>query len=121
MLAPGPRPRPGAIDLAPALAEVAIASRSAAVDPVAHALLLKGLAVGLLPVGLVAVDRALLAVQQLRELPEVGLRGVRGRQAVDDPSPIRPDVKLHPEVPVLALAGLLHLRIPRPAGVLRRA
>src|SRR5262249_23564793 len=84
MFAASSGPGASAIDLAPALAEVAVASGRASVDPVAHPLRPEGLPVGLLPIRLVAVERALLAVEQVRELPDVGLRSVRGGQAVDD-------------------------------------
>ena len=34
---------------------------------------------------------------------------------------IDPDMGLHPKVPVVALLGLMHLRVSGPGGVLRRA
>jgi len=90
MLAARSRAGAASVDLAPALAQVAVAPRSASVDPVAHALLLGGLPIGRLPVRLVAVESALLAVQPVSELFDVGPRLVGRRQAVDDPAPIRP-------------------------------
>ena len=77
--------------------------------------------VRLLPIRLVAEQRPFLAVQQVIELRDVGRRGVGRRHGMHDPTGVAADVHLHAEVPLLALARLLHRGITRFGRVLRRA
>jgi hypothetical protein len=59
------------------------------------------------------INHGLLAVQEISGWGEVMHIGSRGLHGVDKASlTIHVDVYLHPEVPLLALTGLVHLRIP---------
>ena len=72
-------------------------------------------------VACVAPRRRLTAVQQRTRLRHVACVGRRRRQAVRQTRPgVHPDVRLHPEIPLLALPRLMHLRVPCAAAVLRR-
>src|ERR1039458_1997025 len=118
MLATGAGPRAGAIDHSPPLAPRL--ARGAPIDPVAHPARAEGLAIGFLPVGLIAKYLALLSVQQAGKLGEVGRRSMGRGYAVDDAPLSGSNVQLHAEVPGVALAGLLHLGVARRRGVLGR-
>ena len=60
-------------------------------------------------------------MQQAMRLGHVGDVRRRRAHAVDQPRPrIRAAVQLHPEVPLTALSGLVHLGVARPLPVLRR-
>jgi len=72
-------------------------------------------------VGLVAVQRRLLSMHELWQLRDVRRRGVSGGERMHHAARIRPHMQLHPEVPLIALARLLHLGIARFRGVLCRA
>ena len=72
-------------------------------------------------VACVAPRRRLSAMQQRSRLRHVACVGRRRRQAVRQTRPgVHPDVRLHPEIPLLALLRLMHLRVPCAAPVLRR-
>ena len=76
---------------------------------------------GLTLVGLVAVDPTLLAVQQLLQHLAVGGVGRRRHHGVDHLGlAIHAHVRLHPEVPLFTLLGLVHLGIALALGVLGR-
>src|SRR5271169_7191160 len=102
---PGPRARP--VDHPPALAQRPLGGRTP-VDPVAYSPSLEKLSIVFLPVRLIAEQLPLLPVQQLRQLGDVGYAGSGRAHRMDDTALIRSAVQLHSEVPVLALAGLLH-------------
>jgi hypothetical protein len=73
-------------------------------------------------VGTVTVDLLLGAVQQLRQRVLVVDVGRRHHCAVRQAAlAVHADVQLHAEVPLLALAGLVHFGIALAAGVLGRA
>ena len=74
----------------------------------------------LAPVGLVAIQLALVAMQQLRQLTDVRLRRIGRHQAMDQAIAVGAYVRLHAEVPVLALHRLAHLGVPRLCLVLGR-
>jgi hypothetical protein len=59
-------------------------------------------------------------VEQLGQLRDIGDRGMGRAYGVDNTALIGPDVQLHPEVPVPALARLFHLGVARRAGVFGR-
>src|SRR3954447_12116555 len=66
-------------------------------------------------------DRLLLAVQQGRRLVDVGFVGGGARDRVHHPrGDIDPDMRLHPKMPLVALLGLVHLRVAGLAFVLGR-
>src|SRR5690606_21808985 len=113
MLATGPRLRTQPIDPLLMLAERA-ALRAASVHSITDSSLSGALSVKVAPIRLVAEQLTLFTVQQVRQLRDVRRAAVCRRQAVDDAAPIGADVGLHPEVPVLALLALAHLRISRP-------
>jgi hypothetical protein len=69
------------------------------------------LAIRLFPVRLVAMPRFLEPMPQSRELADVRLRGIRGRQRVHEALRIGPHVTLHAEVPRPPLPRLSHLGI----------
>src|SRR5271168_1495685 len=76
---------------------------------------------GLALIAAVAPHFALLAMQQLRQHVAVRHAGRAGRHRVDVALlRIHADVRLQPEVPLLALARLVHLRIALTARVLSR-
>src|SRR6516162_11191082 len=102
MLAPSTHPRPSAVDPLPALTQGRRRVR-AAIDSVANSAALEDLSIGLIPVGAIAIDLPLLSVKQLWQLRHVGHRRVGRRHAVDQALLVRPDVKLHPEVPGVSL------------------
>src|SRR5271167_80195 len=114
---PGPRAHP--VDHPPALAQGPLRGRTP-IDPVAHPPSFKELSIGFLPVRLIAEQLALLPVQQLWQLGDVCYAGSGRSHGVDDTALIRSDVQLHPEIPVLALAGLLHLGVASRTRVLGR-
>src|ERR1700693_3766687 len=105
---PGPRARP--IDHPPAVAQRPLGGRTP-VDPIAHSPGLEKLSIVFLPVRLIAEQLSLLPVQQIRQLGDVGYPGIGRSHSVDDTALVRSDVQLHPEVPVAAFAGLLHLAV----------
>src|SRR5208282_4860375 len=80
---PGPRARP--VDQPPALAQRPLGGR-APVDPVAHPPRLEKLSIVFLPVRLIAEQLALLPVQQVRQLGDVGYPGIGRSHGVDDPA-----------------------------------
>jgi len=90
------------------------------IDPVAHSPTLEKRSIVFLPVRLIAEDFPLLSVQQVRQLSDVGDCGVGRSHRMHDTALIRSDVQLHSEVPILALAGLLHLRVASRTRVLGR-
>src|SRR5258708_22905109 len=108
MLAAGARPRARPIDHPPALAQRPMGGRTP-IDPVTHSPCLEKLAIIFLPVRLIAEHLTLLPMQQLRHLVDVGDTGIGRPHGMDDTALIRSDVQLHSEVPVAALASLLHL------------
>src|ERR1700694_2329076 len=112
---PGPRARP--VDHTPALAQRPLGCR-APFDPVAHSPGLEKLSIVFLPVRLIAEQLPLLPMHQIRQLGDVGYAGSGGSQRMNDTALVRSDVQLHPEMPVAALAGLLHLRVAGCTGVL---
>src|SRR5208283_789681 len=114
---PGPRARP--VDHPPALAQRPLGGRTP-VDPVAHPPSLEKLSIVFLPIRLIAEQLAFLPVQQVRQLGDVGYAGSGRPHRMDDAALICSDVQLHPEVPVLALARLLHLGVAARTGVLGR-
>src|SRR3954468_669967 len=66
-------------------------------------------------------DSLLPAVQQGRRLVDVGFVGGGARDRVHHPrGDIHPDMRLHPEVPLVALLGRVHLRVAGLACVLVR-
>lgn len=72
-------------------------------------------------VGRVAIDPALVAVQQLRDQMLVMHVGRRGHRRVDQLClAIHADVGLHAKMPLIALLGLAHLGIALPILVLGR-
>src|SRR5690606_23470780 len=90
------------------------------IDPIADAAGFGALTMKLAPVRLIPEQLLLLAMQQMRQLADVRLIGRRGGQAMDYAAPVGAHMRLHPEMPVLALLGLVHLRIARLLGVLGR-
>ena len=114
---PGARARP--IDPPPALTQRPLGGRPA-IYPVAYPPRFKKLPVVFFPVGLIAKQLTLLPVQQFRQLRDIGGRRIGRSNGVDDAALIGADVQLHAEVPVLALAGLLHLGVTRRSGVFGR-
>lgn len=90
------------------------------IDPISNTFAERCAAVLLAPIGLIAEDRPLTPMQQLRHLADVGTVGGRCDQAVHDAARVGPHVRLHAKVPVLALKGLMHLRVSRLIGVLGR-
>src|SRR6267142_3212880 len=112
---PGPRTRP--VDHPPARAQGPLGG-GAPVDPIAHSPRLEKLAIVFLPVRLITEQLPLLPVQQIRQLGDVRYAGSGRSHRMHDTARIRSDVQLQPEVPVAALAGLLHLRVACRAGVL---
>src|ERR1700676_2834330 len=113
---PGPRTRP--VDHPPAFAQRP--ATGSPIDPVAHSPTLDKRSIVCLPVRLIAEDFPLLSVQQVRQLSNVGDCGVGRSHRMHDTALIRSDVQLHSEVPMLALAGLLHLRVAGRTRVLGR-
>ena len=60
----------------------------------------------------VGVDLLLLPVQQFRRLGDVCHVGGGDHDGMHQLAvPIRPDVRFHPEIPLVALAGLVHFRV----------
>src|SRR5712671_3028989 len=112
---PGPRAR--SVDHPPALAQ-GLLGGGAPVDPIAHSRRLEKLSIVFLPVRLIAEQLPLLPVQQIRQLGDVGYAGSGRSHRMNDTALVRSDVQLHPEMPVAALAGLLHLRVAGCTGVL---
>src|ERR1017187_6580728 len=83
----------------------------------------RGLADGirLALIAAVAPHLAFLAVQQVRQHMFVRHRGRRGADRMHHALlAVHPDVRLQPEVPLLALPGLVHLRVALAARVLGR-
>jgi len=73
-------------------------------------------------VGAVAVDAALVAMQQLGQRVLVVHVGRAHHGAVRKPrAAVHANVHLHPKVPLRALARLVHLQVARLVGVLGRA
>src|SRR5216684_317674 len=112
---PGPRARP--VDHPPVLAQRPLGGRTP-VDPVAHSPGLEKLSIVFLPVRLIAEQLPLLPMHQIRQLGYVGYAGSGRSHRMNDTALVRSDVQLHPEMPVAALAGLLHLRVAGCTGVL---
>src|SRR5690606_36249198 len=99
------------------------------IDPAAPAVTLVGEVPGALgnladrlflaSVGLIAPDPRLLAVQQVGQRVPVGHVGRRSQDGVDQLGlAVHRHVGLHAEVPLVALLGLVHLRVALPALVL---
>lgn len=64
----------------------------------------------------------MLAIQQRVGDRDIANIGCRALDVVHQPGEfINADVRLHPEVPLVALAGLMHFRVARLVGVLGRA
>ena len=73
-------------------------------------------------IGRIAPDAGFLAVQQLgQEVAVVNVGRCRRNRMNDPESAVDSDVRLHPEVPLVAFHGLVHLRIALTSGVFRRA
>jgi len=119
VLAAGARARTRPIDHAPALAQRPPGS-GPPIYPVAYPPALKELAVVFFPVRLIAEHLALLPVQQLWQLSDIGHRSIGRAYGVDDAALVGANVQLHPEVPVTPLPGLLHLRIAGPISIFGR-
>src|SRR5208283_4455912 len=117
MLATGAGPRASPVDQPPARAQRSLGGGTP-IDPVAHPPSLEKLSIVFPPVRLIAEQLPLLPVQQIRQLGDVGYAGGGRSHRMDDTTLVRTDVQLHPEVPVAALAGLLHLRVTGGGGVL---
>src|SRR5271168_2697123 len=72
-------------------------------------------------VAAVAPNLALFAMQQVRQHMHIGYRGRRGAHRMHNARfRVHADARLHPEVPLVALLRLVHLRVTLPARVLRR-
>src|SRR3970040_2176753 len=108
MLAAGTRLRACPVDELLVLSQRPVL-RAAAIDPGTDPRGVRLLSVCLAPVRLIAKPFPFFSVQQLRQLRDIGRPGVRRRQTVDNAAPLGPDVRLHPKVPLLALAALVHL------------
>src|SRR5262245_36883204 len=91
-----------------------------AVYPVADAGVLSLHAMVFAPVSLIAIQLRLLPVQQFVHARDVGLVGRTRSQAMHHPLLGGADVKLHAEIPLLALARLTHLGVALLLGILRR-
>jgi hypothetical protein len=73
-------------------------------------------------IGQVTRDTLFIATKQIRQRMFVMHVGRRDHCAVGQPTlAVRADVQLHAKVPLLALAGLMHIGITRFVGVLGRA
>src|ERR1700730_15219892 len=83
----------------------------APIDPIVDARALAMQAVVLAPIGLVAVEFPLLAMQEFIEAADVLLPSAPGHQAVYQALFAGAYVHFHPKVPLPTLLGLLHLRI----------
>src|SRR5215472_9264342 len=118
MLTPRTCPRACSIDLPPSLTQRPIRV-GPSVHPIPHPARLESLSIPFLPVRLIAEDLPLLPVKQLRKLRDIGRCRVRRPHRVNNPTPVRPNVELHAEVPALPLARLLHLRVARLARIFR--
>ena len=78
-------------------------------------------AVAVAAVGLIARHPGLLPMQQIRQHRAIGGIGRRVYCRVDQPgAAVDADMRLHDEVPLVALPGLMHLGIGRLLGVLAR-
>jgi len=67
------------------------------------------------------VDLRLLAVQQVGGLGDVGHVGRTHHHRVHQLAiPVRANVRFHPEIPLMALLGLVHLRVAFALGILGR-
>jgi hypothetical protein len=119
MLATSSGPRPCPVDSLPSLAQ-RLCCLGSPIHSVAHPASLEGLSIGLLPVRLIAEELSLWPVKQVGKLRDVGRSRMGHPHRVHQAPQIRPDVQLHPEVPGLALARLLHLRVASLRRVLRR-
>src|SRR4029450_13746342 len=83
--------------------------------------LLEPLALLVAPIGAIAVEPGLLPVQQVGQLLAVVYVARGDTGAVDEPAlAVHPDVQFHAEMPLLALLGLVHLRIAALLLILRR-
>src|SRR5246500_5379993 len=72
-------------------------------------------------IGLVTPHTGLLPMQQLGQHRAVGDIGGRRRHRVDQlAAAVDPEMRLHPEIPLIALPGLMHLGIARLVGILGR-
>jgi len=77
--------------------------------------------ISLAAIGLVAPHPGFLAVQQIGQKMTIGDIGRGRRRRMDDLGfAIDPDMRLHAEIPLVPLAGLVHVGIARLIGVLRR-
>lgn len=103
----------GAILLAFDLVHVSVV----AVPPVGEVLSSRGVMPDhgrLAPVGLIAIHPCLLPMQQLRQHGAVGHVGRSGLDGMNQLGPaVHAQMRLHPEVPLAPLGGLVHLRVPR--------
>jgi hypothetical protein len=72
-------------------------------------------------VGLIAPHAGLLPVQQLGQYRAVGDIGRRSHHGVDQlAAAVHPDMRFHPEIPLVALLRLVHLGIACLVGILGR-
>ncbi|AAW76345.1 unknown protein [Xanthomonas oryzae pv. oryzae KACC 10331] len=72
-------------------------------------------------VAAVAEHAVFLAVQQCVRHRDIGHVGCGALHVVYQPGKfIHPNVRLHPEIPLVALLGLMHLRVARTIGILGR-
>src|SRR5271170_1871922 len=99
MLAAGPSSRARPIEQPPTRAQRPLGGGTP-IDPIAYAPQLKELAVVLFPIGLITEDLALLPVQQLRQLSDIGNRGIGRSNGMHDAALVGSNVQFHPEVPV---------------------
>src|SRR6476646_8671204 len=101
--------RPRAVDRLLPLGQHA-SGLGAAVDSIGNARVAALPPMILGPVRLVTENLPLLSMQQFVQPGDVALRGWAAHHAMHQPMPVGADMQLHPEVPLLALADLLHLR-----------
>ena len=70
-------------------------------------------------IGLIAPDAGFLAMQQFGQDPAVGDIGWCRHHRMDQlGSAVDAEMRLHAEIPLVALLGLMHLRIARLGGIL---
>src|ERR1700730_16988681 len=70
-------------------------------------------------VGLIAPHAGLLSVQQIGQYRAVGDIGRRRGHRMDQlGAAVHPEMRLHPEIPLVALLRLMHLGIARLVGIL---
>src|SRR5678816_4825117 len=119
MLASRPGARTAAIDQL-LMPRQLVPGLGLAVHPIVDTGVLALLAMIFAPVSLITIKLRLLPVQQFVHAGDVGLVGRASGQAVHHALLGGTDVKLHAEIPLLALTGLMHLGVALFLGILRR-